>query len=268
VKRLKIKSLGIAGLVVIGLMVLGIYFTGGLTKGVPVLSYHKVEDNSVNPLALTTQEFEEQMAYLASNGYTAISPDQLLAHLKQGAQLPEKPVLITFDDGYRDNYTNAYPIMKKYGFTATIFLLTDAIGHDDWYLDWEQVRQMRRDGFVFGSHTLSHVALTDVSEEYAMFQLVKSREGMEWRLDEPVKYLAYPTGAYDARVEKLTKQAGYEAAFTVKFGRVGKGSDLYALERLPLFGSKFTFADFYARLNFTLLVEGLKEIKYAITENR
>ncbi|HEY3426639.1 MAG TPA: polysaccharide deacetylase family protein, partial [Negativicutes bacterium] len=93
-------------------------------RNIPVLNYHQVEDNVNNPLTLSNQEFEEQMAYLHRHGYNSITPDQLIMHLRTGAALPDKPVLITFDDGYRDNYMNAYPIMKKYGFTGTVFLIT------------------------------------------------------------------------------------------------------------------------------------------------
>lgn len=239
-------------------------FLGNFTAGIPVLSYHMVEDNVDNPLALGVKEFEEQMEYLSHRGYHTITPDQLADHLQKGASLPEKPVLITFDDGYQNNFKIAYPIMKKYGLTATIFLISDRIGTDDWYMTWEQVREMRRTGFVFGSHTLSHELLSAVSEEEVKKQLIKSREGIEWRLDVPARYLAYPGGDYNFRIEELARQSGYRAAFTVKFGRVIPGDDMYALKRIPLFQSRFSFLDFYVRLNYTTLIGELKAVKYKV----
>jgi hypothetical protein len=152
------------------------------SKGIPVLNYHRVADNVNNPLTLSTEEFNEQMDYLYQHGYKDITPDDLLSYLQHGTALPDKSVLITFDDGYRDTYTNAYPILKKYGFTASVFLITDVVGHNDWYLNWEQVKEMHQAGFVISSHTLSHVPLTTVSPGEALLQLQKSKEGIEWRL--------------------------------------------------------------------------------------
>lgn len=227
---------------------------------IPVLNYHRVKDNVFNPLTLSNEEFEEQMQYLHAHGYHSITPDQLLMYLQTGEPLPDKPVLITFDDGYRDNYVNAYPILKKYGFTATIFLITDVVGHDYWYLDWEQVREMQQAGFVFGSHTLSHIPLTTMGHDEATFQLLKSKEGMEWRLHTPVNYFAYPNGEYNRDAEALVKRLGYKAAFSTDFGRVNAKSDVYALERIPIFKSRHPFANFYLRLNFTTLTAKLKNV--------
>ncbi|MBQ5821842.1 MAG: polysaccharide deacetylase family protein, partial [Selenomonadaceae bacterium] len=114
--------------------------------GVPVLSYHQVNDEDNNALTVPTAVFEQQMAYLHDNGYHAITPDQLNAYLTEGAPLPEKPVLITFDDGYRDNYENAFPILQKYGMTATIFLISDFMDRFDKYLTWQQVQEMSEAG--------------------------------------------------------------------------------------------------------------------------
>lgn len=237
-------------------------FLGNFTAGIPVLSYHMVEDNVDNPLALGVKEFEDQMEYLSRRGYHAITPDQLTNYLQTGASLPEKPILITFDDGYQNNFKNAYPIMKKYGLTATVFLISDRIGTDNWYMNWDQVREMRRAGFVFGSHTLSHELLSAVSEDEVKKQLIKSKEGIEWRLDIPARYLAYPGGDYNFRIEELAQQSGYRAAFTVKFGRVIPGDDMFALKRIPLFQSRFSFLDFYVRLNYTTLIGELKMLKH------
>lgn len=221
---------------------------------VPILNYHKV-DNFYHALSITPQEFEEQMAYLSENGFTTITPDQLMSYLNHDRALPEKPIMITFDDGYLDNYTNAYPILKKYGFTATIFLVTNLVGHDERFMTWDQVRTMQQDGFVFGSHTVSHVALNKLPREQVMAELIDSSKEIEHQLGTKPRYFAYPTGAYNPQVEEMVKQAGYKAAFTIRYGQAGAESNPYALERIPLFRGQHTFRSFFVRLNAAPILE-------------
>ncbi|MCE5287264.1 MAG: polysaccharide deacetylase family protein [Pelosinus sp.] len=230
-------------------------------QGIPILNYHMVDDQTDSRLAVGTEEFAAQMAYLKSRGYTSITPDELMQHWKKGVPLPEKPVLITFDDGYKDNFTNAFPIMQQYGFTGTIFLITDYISNNEWYLNWEEIQAMQQRGFVFGSHTLSHTPLTTLSFAEAEKELREPREILEWRLTVPVTYLAYPTGAYNDSIRDLTKEVGYDAAFTVDFGRVFKGDDPYALRRIPIFKSKMPLVNFYLRLEMTPAAAMLHNIK-------
>ena len=222
--------------------------------GIPVLNYHIISNQKINTLAITPQEFEEQMAYLHNNGYTTISPDQLLDYIQYKAPLPDNPILITFDDGYRDAYLEAYPILKKYNYTATIFLITDYVENNSRYLNWDQVEEMHDNGFTFGSHTLDHISLSGASNEYVEYQLTKSREAIEWHLKEPIKYFAYPGGFYSKTTTQLLKQAGYRGAFTVNLGRDKTNSDIFALSRIPIFKSTNTFRSFWLRLKFTQLV--------------
>ncbi|MBC8015896.1 MAG: polysaccharide deacetylase family protein [Sporomusaceae bacterium] len=229
-------------------------------KDVPVLNYHKV-DTLNHALSVSPEEFEEQMEYLYKNGYTTITPDQLMSYLKSGKQLPDKPILITFDDGYLDNYTNAYPIMKKYGFTATIFIITGLVSNDPRFVTWDQVREMQKNGIVFGSHTVNHESLTSLTKEQVMSELSQSREEMAAQLGKPPRYFAYPTGTYNLKIEDMVRAAGYKAAFTIQYGQVGADSDLYALERIPIFKGQKTFRSFFIRLNGAPLLEELGLIK-------
>ncbi|HMM22975.1 MAG TPA: polysaccharide deacetylase family protein [Selenomonadales bacterium] len=228
---------------------------------VPVLNYHQVNNEAHNSLTLSSSEFEDQMAYLAKSGYTSISPEQLVDYLQYGKELPPNPILITFDDGYEDNYRVAYPILRKYHFTATIFLITDFVGNNGRYLTWKQVREMRDNGFDFESHTLSHILLSNATDEEIRSQLVKSKEALEWRLGQKVEYLAYPGGAYDQQVVKLAKEAGYRAAFTIDLGRDAKYCNLFSLNRIPIFEGGHTFAHFWLRLKFTQTVSVLQNFK-------
>lgn len=227
---------------------------------VPVLNYHKV-DNFYHELSLSPHEFDEQMNYLYANGYHTITPDQLTAYLTHGRALPEKPVLITFDDGYKDNYTNAYPIMKKYGFTAAIFLITGFIGSDDRYMTWDQAREMQKDGFVFGSHSVTHRPLTKLTPDQIRQELVESRTEMERQLGRKPRYFAYPTGTYSLAIEDLVRETGYRGAFTVRYGQVGIESDPYAMERIPIFKGPNTLRSFVIRLTGAPLLERLGIIR-------
>lgn len=227
---------------------------------IPVLNYHKVDD-AVLALALTPQEFDAQMSYLYDQGFHTITPDQLLDYMRYGKALPDKPILITFDDGYLDNYSNAYGIMKKYGFTATIFIVTNLVGHDSRFMTWDQVREMQQNGFVFGSHTVDHLVLTKLSVDKVQQQLVQSSEEIERQIGTKPRYFAYPTGAYNREVEQLVRDAGYEGAFTIHFGEAGMESDPYAIERIPIFKSGHTFRSFYYRLTAAPLLERLGIIR-------
>jgi len=229
-------------------------------QDIPVLNYHKV-DSLNHALSVSPQEFEEQMEYLYKEQYHTISPDQLMAYLKHGKELPEKPILITFDDGYLDNYTNAYPIMKKYGFTATIFIVTNLVGHDPRFITWDQVREMQQNGTVFGSHTVNHTSLTSLTKQQIIDELTQSRAEIAHQLGKPPKYFAYPTGTYNAEIEEMVRTAGYKAAFTIQYGQVGGDSDLYALERIPIFKGQKTFRSFFIRLNGAPILEELGMIK-------
>lgn len=235
-------------------------------SGIPVLNYHQVNDEAHNALTLSSYEFNAQMEYLYQNNYTTISPNQLVDYLQYGTSLPPNPVLITFDDGYEDNYRIAYPILKKYNFKATEFLITDFVGHNGRYLTWKQVKEMGDNGFTFASHTLSHLFLGPATDDEILYQLTKSREAIEWRLNQKVEYLAYPGGAYDQRTIELAKQAGYRAAFTINFGRATTEDKLFNLRRIPIFNSTHTLLRFKLRLKFTQIIIAMQECKVILND--
>jgi peptidoglycan/xylan/chitin deacetylase (PgdA/CDA1 family) len=230
--------------------------------GVPVLGYHRITAGEpVNKLFLPRGEFARQMAYLHANGYTAITPEQLAAYLNDKAPLPAKSVLITFDDGYADNYWQAFPILRQYNFTALIFLITDEIGIGENYLTWPQVREMRQAGLHFGSHTASHADLTALDAAGARRELGRSASRLWQEIGRPSPWFAYPGGAYNQKTLDLLKDSSYRLAFSIRFGRARADSDPYAVERLPILYSPFSFADFYLRLKFTAALQRLKLLR-------
>jgi len=249
---------------VILLLVAISYIVSSSLSGIPVLNYHQINNENYNALTLSSQEFDAQMDYLYHAGYTTISPKQLVDYFQYGTELPPNPILITFDDGYVDNYSVAYPILQKYNFTATVFLITDFVGNNDRYLSWQQVREMKDHGFSFQSHTLSHILLSNASDDEIRSQLIKSREGMEWRLKEKVEYLAYPGGDYDQRTIELAKQAGYRAAFTINLGRDTKNCSLFTLQRIPIFETSHSFLRFKIRLRCTQFLTAMQDLKVTL----
>lgn len=217
--------------------------------GIPVLSYHQINDEEHNQLTVPVAEFDEEMAYLHDHGFHTITPDQLHAYLTEDAPLPEKPVLITFDDGYRDNYTNAFPILQKYGMTATIFLVSDYMDRFDNYLTWQQVQEMSEAGIYMGSHTLSHFELTGLSPADLHLQLEGGKLATEWKTRKFTEYIAYPCGSVNDEVLAETKACGYKGGFTVRYGLIQKGENPYLMDRVPIFGNiKHSFLKFKLRL--------------------
>ena len=225
--------------------------------GVPILVYHQVNDVDKNQLTLSVKDFEEQIQFLADSGYTFITPDELLdywdSQVEETAEgnsesqvndtakpsLPEKPIIITFDDGYADMYKNVLPILQKYKAKATLFVITDYLNLYPNYLTWSQARELQSSGLVdIESHTLSHFNLIDVrlSSYEIRNQLYASKQAIEWYLKKPAKFIAYPEGKYTQEVQELTYDVGYRAAFTVDYGLSHSEPQHYVLPRIPIFG--------------------------------
>ena len=219
-----------------------------------VLNYHKV-DSMNHSLSVAPADFDRQMAFLKENGYHTITPHELYMAFTDGAELPTNPVLITFDDGYSDNYAHAYPILKKYGLKGTIFVITSLMGKPG-YLTWGQAAEMEASGVVsIESHTVTHGSLTDLTDEKIHYELTEAKHDIEQRLGKEVEFLAYPTGAYNLHIASLVKEAGYKGAFTVRNGNMDRATNFYAIERVPIFRTADTFASFLGRLRFVPLFE-------------
>lgn len=216
----------------------------------PILMYHKVSpDPRVGGLGLRVHpaNFETQIKWLAAQGYKSVSLDLAVAWVQKKGILPPKPIVITFDDGYRDNLRWAAPILKKYGFRAAIFLVNDQIGltnawdealgaPTNYLLNETEILNMAVDGFQFGSHTRTHRRLTDLSASEARKEISGSREALQKRLGIQMKYFCYPYGSTNRQVLELTRKAGYAAAFTTSQGTVHQGDNVYTLRRLRVTG--------------------------------
>ena len=212
-----------------------------------VLNYHQI-DNKHNALSIPIDDFDTQMKFLADSGCITITPEELYAGLNGEIELPPKPVLITFDDGYIDNYNNAFPILKKYGLRATIFVIPSFTSVYPNYLTWEQLKEMEENGITIQSHTLTHPKLEELPDDEIRNELINSKSMLEENLGHPVEFLAYPTGTYNLHIAGIAQDVGYKGAFTIKYGIVDKGSNFFALERVPIFHTATTMKDFYERI--------------------
>lgn len=213
-----------------------------------VLNYHQIANNPT-PLSVAINDFDAQMKFLVDSGCVTITPDELYAGLNGEIELPPKPVLITFDDGYLDNYTNAFPILKKYGLRATIFIIPAFTSVYPGYMTWEQLKEMEAGGITVQSHTLTHPKLEALPDDEIRVELLNSKNLLEENLGHPVEFLAYPTGTYNLHIAGLAQDAGYKGAFTIKYGVVDRGSNFFALERVPIFNTaQNTMKDFYERI--------------------
>jgi peptidoglycan/xylan/chitin deacetylase (PgdA/CDA1 family) len=200
---------------------------GGLTadgyQKVPILVYHTFAERCKSKLCVSRQVFEEQMAYLKDNGYRVIALSDLIGFLEFRTGLPEKAVVITIDDGYRSVYDIAYPILKKYGFTATLFVYMDFIGIPRSSVTWDELREMKANGFEIGSHTMTHADLTkrmDGEGEQGYLhrvkkELVASKKMIDQKLEQETVSLAFPYGAYNEKVLALSEAAGYKLCLSV-----------------------------------------------------
>ena len=215
-----------------------------------VLNYHMVNSMFIS-LAVEPSDFDWQMKYLVDHGYHSITPDELYDFLAGRGTLPDRPVLITFDDGYEDNYTNAYPILKKYNLKATIFIVTGFVSKRKGYLTWDQLREMEKHGITAQSHTVTHAPLPELPDDRIREELVESKRQAEEELGHPIEFIAYPTGVHDLHIVGIAKEAGYKGGFTVKYGNVDRESNIYALERGPIVRTGATNVDFVDRLHYT-----------------
>jgi poly-beta-1,6-N-acetyl-D-glucosamine N-deacetylase len=206
---------------------------------VPLLMYHDVLDPPEVFFDLTPADFEAHLQTIQANGLTPISPDQLVQHLRTGAPLPEKPVLITLDDGYAGHYEHVLPLLQKYQVPAIFFVFPgkvdgEVVGRST--LTWAQLKTMAADPLVtIASHSVTHPPdLRELSDEDLVYEVVESKRRLESELGIPIRYFSYPTGHYDERVAQAVADAGYLAAFTMRQSNeqfAGASESLLAIER-------------------------------------
>lgn len=199
---------------------------------IPILMFHSISSEKGNSLVLPKEDFYLQMKYIKENGYTPISMDDLYDFISRNRKAPQKAIVITFDDGYEDNYTNAYPILKEFGFKATIFAITNEVDKNDAYIKSNQIKEMINNGISVESHTTDHNNLANLSYNAQYEVLKKAREDLEAMEGKKIKYLAYPSGRYNSYTGKAAKDAGYLMAVTTKSGFASESNGYLFLNRI------------------------------------
>jgi len=248
-------------LVVAGIFLLTLVIALGLTvqrlreshrtHAVPILMYHKIGDVANNAWWVPTGVFERQMRSLRNQGYSTVLPGDIVNHRKTGKRLPPKSVMITFDDGYRDSLAKAEPLLKKYGFRAVVYLITDTVaetpdtrrqyeGVD--VLTWPEIMAMQQRGtFVFGGHGHRHQNLAAMADPYPDIRecyLQLRRHDIR----QPFSF-CYPHGQYNARTIAAVKRAGFRSAMVCEdqVALTGKAMNLLALPRVSVMGGDHAF---------------------------
>jgi peptidoglycan/xylan/chitin deacetylase (PgdA/CDA1 family) len=218
---------------------------------IPILMYHAVESTPRPPqykhFYVLADEFARQMRALKRAGYTALTFGDLAAMLRGDRPSPPHPILLTFDDGYANLWDNVHPLMRDLGMPYTVFLVSEKVGtNNDWVeaeryeptplLNWEQIRQMQRDGLVdFQAHTATHPHLAQMPLPEARREMTDCKATLERELQKPVDVLCYPYGNVDDDVAAAARDIGFTMAVTTQTGRVRQGDDALRLPRLSVY---------------------------------
>jgi peptidoglycan/xylan/chitin deacetylase (PgdA/CDA1 family) len=201
----------------------------------PVLMYHRIDTGSSDRIAagltVSPKNFESQVKYLADNGFNTVSLSDAYRALHQNISLPTKSVVLTFDDGYEDNYNYAFPILKKYNKAATFFVITGAIGNKA-YLNKEQIKEMSAAGMAIESHTVDHLDLATTNVEKLTYELGLSRKRIKELTGKDSYFLAYPYGSYTKKVETISRGQGYLLAVTTAPGKEANAKSPFETPRL------------------------------------
>ncbi len=217
-------------------------------KPIPILNYHSISTEATRRFAgftLPPEMLAQHMKVIADGGYTPITVGEYVRLLLTHAALPERPVILTFDDGFADFYHSALPLLQEFRFRASLFVVTTAIGRTSKWLrpegedrramlTWAQLSEIQRAGIECGAHSATHIHLDMAKPDEAFQEIWASRDRLEQKLGIPVRSMAYPYGHYTNEVRGLVIQAGYTAACAVRNAMSHAGDDLYALARITI----------------------------------
>jgi len=211
----------------------------------PVLVYHKVDNipKGHDRFRLSTKSFEKQMSHI-SGKKKCLTLEEYVTRLTNGEEISNNSVMITFDDGYEDNFLHAFPILREYGLKATFFIPTSYVGATNKWdeglgeipsklLSWHQIRTMTRAGMAFGSHSCTHSKLTNCTAQRLRHELSYSKKVLERQLGKPVKLFSFPYGASNAKTTQFVKASGYVAACSDTINT--EKPCLYNLNRIPVY---------------------------------
>lgn len=218
---------------------------GNIRQTIPILTYHSI-DGSGSVISTSPETFRCQMQCVHESSFNVVPLGELMRVVRERRQLPARPLVITFDDGYRNVRDAALPILRQYGFTATVFLITGYCGrHNDWpgqwaaierrpLLSWAEVAEMHEEGVEFGSHTATHPDLTGIPLSQAEAEIQQSKAAIEDRLGAEVTTFCYPYGKHNAPIRELA-QRDFHSACSTRLGQVSHNFDPYLLKRVEMY---------------------------------
>ena len=201
---------------------------------VPIIMYHHVDDRAqVSKLSVCPESFKRQMLFLKRHRYNVVKLEDL-PDLIEKRKIPKKTIAITFDDGYENNYTSAYPVLKELGLPATIFIIPALIGRNG-YLTWDQVIEMSESGVIsIGSHTMRHAYLPDLAEQKLDIEISDSKRAIESHIRKEITSFSYPVGAFNKYIKDKIMKAGYTIAVATNPGKDYPRHDLFAMKRVRI----------------------------------
>ena len=229
---------------------------GSAGSGIPVLTYHHIGSGN-GWLYVSEADFEQQLVYLRERGYTTISVAELAEGLSGRTKLPDRPIVLTFDDGYDDNYQAALPVLLRQGMRASFFVVTGKMGQPG-YLSWPQAAKMRDQGMEIGSHTVHHYTLTEINLKEMERELRGSRLMLESNLSITKAVFANPFGETAPAVVTLLEKTGYQAACSSVVGLNRAGENLFMIRRMSVPRPKFGLWDFRLRLWWLNMLDRLE----------
>lgn len=231
--------------------------TGFTAIRLPILMYHYVRtppstytDMLGYRLSVAPAVFQQQMDWLYDHGYHPVNFNQVRAYFAGAAGLPSRPVVITLDDGYRDLYTAAYPILRSHGFTAVAYIVPNFVGWPQ-YVTREHVLELDRNGIEIASHTMNHANLAKMSWGSAMYELGESKRWLETLVGHPVIDFAYPSGQFNRQTVAAVEAAGYDTAVTEQVSLMHSRADRYTWARVRVGGGE-QLPDFIANLGTSM----------------
>lgn len=230
--------------------------------GFPILEYHTITDTpDVDSVRynVTPAELAAQLDYLAQNGYTTITMLDFIEAKNGRFQMPAKPIMLTFDDGYEDNYTNMLPLVEQRNMKAVIYVIANQIGQKG-YLSFEQLRDMQTRGIEIGNHTADHIALDELSRDEIAYEVRDSKIYLEWSGVNTIYSLSYPNGKYNAEIIKILEQENYFTAVTGDAGLNNFSTNQYKMHRVNIPQPRLGLFEFRLRLKKAEIAAKLNKI--------
>lgn len=235
----------------------------------PVLVYHKIDhptpDVKIRGAYTAPRRFEKQVLYLKKKGFSFYFASELIEFFKNNGTFPDRGFAITFDDGWKDNYSNAFPILKKYNVRATIFLVPSCIGKltDQVTADGEGPREhmskddiieMSQHGIEFGSHSMNHKLFDRITPAEIKTEVVQSKSAIENLIQKPCETFAYPAGFYNEIAIEEVKKSGYKGAFTTLYGN-DLTPEIYSLNRIEILHRDGRLFQFPRKIKHSLMFD-------------